>query len=208
MSANAANLLSSGPARPVALTAGGRAQARALGAQIGGLPIDLAVGTRLFRTKQTIDLALDGRPVPVLIEPGFELTAGRRPRRRADGRLLVLEVPAHLEGPAPARGKRPRRATAPAGQGRNRHPGHRARTRPAVHHRGRHQRRAARAGTAFPNAVPYLLDQRAAWRSGRSGVLRLESSPDLAAIPLKSDKRRVDHGGVAPPPRRDPRRRA
>jgi hypothetical protein len=136
------------------------------------------------------------------------LTAGRRPRRRADGRLLVLEVPAHLEGPAPARGKRPRRATAPAGQGRNRHPGHRARTRPAVHHRGRHQRRAARAGTAFPNAVPYLLDQRAAWRSGRSGVLRLESSPDLAAIPLKSDKRRVDHGGVAPPTRRDPRRRA
>jgi broad specificity phosphatase PhoE len=41
------------------------------------LPIDLAVGTRLLRTQQTIDLALDGRPVPVVMEPGFdELRAG------------------------------------------------------------------------------------------------------------------------------------
>jgi broad specificity phosphatase PhoE len=74
---NAAHVLSSDPARPVALTAGGRAQARALGAQLANLPIDLAVGTRLLRMQQTIDLALDGRPVPVVIEPGFdELRAG------------------------------------------------------------------------------------------------------------------------------------
>lgn len=75
--ANAAHVLSSDPARPVALTAGGRAQAHALGAQLANLPIDLAAGTRLLRTEQTIDLALDGRPVPVVIEPGFdELRAG------------------------------------------------------------------------------------------------------------------------------------
>jgi broad specificity phosphatase PhoE len=75
--ANAAHVLSSDPARPVALTAGGRTQARALGAQLANLPIDLAVGTRLLRTQQTIDIALTGRPVPVMIEPGFdELRAG------------------------------------------------------------------------------------------------------------------------------------
>ena len=75
--ANAANVLSSDPSGPVALTARGRAQARSLGAQLANLHIDLAVGTRLPRTQQTIDIALDGRRVPTLIEPGFdELQAG------------------------------------------------------------------------------------------------------------------------------------
>lgn len=32
----------------------------------------LAVGTRLLRTQQTIDIAVGGREVPVLIEPGFD----------------------------------------------------------------------------------------------------------------------------------------
>ena len=39
-------------------------------------------------------------------------------------------------------------------------------------------------------------------------VSRSETSSGRAAIPLRGDQRRVDHGGVAPPPRRDPRRRA
>ena len=39
-------------------------------------------------------------------------------------------------------------------------------------------------------------------------VFRSETSPGRAAIPLRGDQRRVDHGGVAPPSRRDPRRRA
>jgi broad specificity phosphatase PhoE len=59
--ANAANVLCSDPSGPVALTARGRAQARSLGAQLANLHIDLAVGTRLLRTQQTIDIALDGR---------------------------------------------------------------------------------------------------------------------------------------------------
>jgi broad specificity phosphatase PhoE len=70
--ANAANVLSSDPSGSVTLTTRGRAQARALGAQLANLHIDLAVGTRLLRTQQTIDIALGGREVPVLIEPGFD----------------------------------------------------------------------------------------------------------------------------------------
>jgi broad specificity phosphatase PhoE len=75
--ANAADVLSTNPSQPVPLTARGRAQARGLGAQLAGLHVDLAVGTRLLRTQQTIGIALDGRPVPTLIEPGFdEIRAG------------------------------------------------------------------------------------------------------------------------------------
>jgi broad specificity phosphatase PhoE len=62
--ANAADVLSTSPSQPVALTARGRRQARALGAQLAGLHVDLAVGTRLLRTRQTIDLALGGRCPP------------------------------------------------------------------------------------------------------------------------------------------------
>ena len=47
--ANAAGVLSTNPARPVPLTARGRAQARVLGAQLAGLRVDLAAGTRLVR---------------------------------------------------------------------------------------------------------------------------------------------------------------
>lgn len=75
--ANAANVLNSDPSHPVALTARGRTQARALGAQLANLHVDLAVGTRLLRTQQTIDIAMEGRHVPILIEPGFdEIQAG------------------------------------------------------------------------------------------------------------------------------------
>jgi broad specificity phosphatase PhoE len=75
--ANTAHVLSSDPARPVALTERRRAQARALGAQLANVHIDLAVATRFLRTQETIDIALHGRNVPVLIEPGFdELQAG------------------------------------------------------------------------------------------------------------------------------------
>jgi broad specificity phosphatase PhoE len=75
--ANAGHVLSTDPSRPVALTEQGRAQARALGAQLANVPIDLAVCSRLQRTRETISIALGGRPVPVLTEPGFdEIRAG------------------------------------------------------------------------------------------------------------------------------------
>jgi hypothetical protein len=83
--ANAADVLSTSPSRRVALTALGRAQARALGAQLAGLHVDLAVGTRLLRTQETIGIALHGRPVPTLIEPGFdEIRAGDLDGARID----------------------------------------------------------------------------------------------------------------------------
>jgi len=49
--ANAANMRNSNPSQPVALTARGRTQARALCAQLANLHVDLAVGTRLLRTR-------------------------------------------------------------------------------------------------------------------------------------------------------------
>ena len=70
--ANTARVLSSDPASPVTLTERGRAQARALGAQLANVHIDLAVGTSFQRTRETIDIALQGRHVPVLIERGFD----------------------------------------------------------------------------------------------------------------------------------------
>jgi broad specificity phosphatase PhoE len=75
--ANAGHVLNTDPSRPVELTERGRAQACALGAQLAGLPIDLAVCSRLLRTRETVSIALGSRPVPVLIEPGFdEIRAG------------------------------------------------------------------------------------------------------------------------------------
>lgn len=75
--ANAAGVVSSDPARSVGLTSRGRAQARQLGAQLANLDIDLAVCTRFLRTQQTLEVALRGRPVPVLIDSGFdEIRAG------------------------------------------------------------------------------------------------------------------------------------
>ena len=75
--ANAAHMLSSDPFRHSALTSRGRAQARRLGAQIANLDIDLAVCTRFPRTRQTLDLALGGRDIPVIIEPDLdEVRAG------------------------------------------------------------------------------------------------------------------------------------
>ena len=65
-------MLSTDPSRSAVLTEQGRAQAHALGAQLANVPINLAVCSRLSRTRETITIALDGRPVPVLTEPGFD----------------------------------------------------------------------------------------------------------------------------------------
>lgn len=75
--ANLAGVVSSDPQHPVALTPEGRRQARRLAAQLSNIEIDIAVGTRFLRTQQTLDIALRGRSIPLLIEPGFdEVRAG------------------------------------------------------------------------------------------------------------------------------------
>jgi broad specificity phosphatase PhoE len=71
-SANVTGVVSSDPRHPVALTQLGRTQARQLGAQLADLEIDLAVCTRLLRTQQTVELALQARPVPVIIDEDFD----------------------------------------------------------------------------------------------------------------------------------------
>jgi len=74
---NAAGVLSSDPSRPIGLTPRGREQARQLGQQLANLNIDLAVATRFLPTRETVELALHGRDVPLLVEPGLdEIRAG------------------------------------------------------------------------------------------------------------------------------------
>ncbi len=70
--ANAARDVSSDPSRPVALTAAGREEAGRLADQIANLEIDLAVCTRFLRTRQTLEIALAGRPLPVVVEAGLD----------------------------------------------------------------------------------------------------------------------------------------
>jgi broad specificity phosphatase PhoE len=70
--ANAEHMLSSDPARPIALTPHGREQARQLGVQLADLDIDLAVVTSFLRTRETAELALEGRDMPILVEPDLD----------------------------------------------------------------------------------------------------------------------------------------
>jgi broad specificity phosphatase PhoE len=70
--ANVARRVSSDPAHGAGLTPRGEAQARRLSAQIANLEIELAVCTRFLRTRQTVDLALRGRTVPLIVEPNLD----------------------------------------------------------------------------------------------------------------------------------------
>jgi probable phosphoglycerate mutase len=70
--ANIEHVLSSDPARPVALTSRGRDQARQLGVRLANLDIDLAVVTSFLRTRETAEVALEGRDVPILVEPDLD----------------------------------------------------------------------------------------------------------------------------------------
>jgi len=75
--ANAARDISSDPSRPVGLTAAGREEAGRLAAQLANLEIDVGVCTRFPRTRETLEIALGGRAVPIVVEPGLdEVDAG------------------------------------------------------------------------------------------------------------------------------------
>ena len=58
-----------GPAPPVGLSAKGREEARELGVQLAGLPLDVCLLTRFLRTRETAELALEGRGVALHEEP-------------------------------------------------------------------------------------------------------------------------------------------
>lgn len=57
------------PDVPVRLTPLGEEESRALGLQVASLELDLCVHTRFGRTRQTAELALEGRAVPLHVEP-------------------------------------------------------------------------------------------------------------------------------------------
>jgi broad specificity phosphatase PhoE len=57
------------PGVPVALTERGREESRALGVQVAHLPLDVCVHTRFGRTRETAELAVEGRGLPMACEP-------------------------------------------------------------------------------------------------------------------------------------------
>src|SRR6185436_8566163 len=57
------------PAVSVELTAQGAEESARLGVEVAGVGFDLCVHTRFGRTRQTAELALAGRSVPLEIEP-------------------------------------------------------------------------------------------------------------------------------------------
>ncbi len=57
------------PSVSVKLTSDGEAESARLGAELGAIALDLCVHTRFGRTRQTAELALAGRNVPLEVEP-------------------------------------------------------------------------------------------------------------------------------------------
>ena len=64
---NVRGVLNGDPSIPGGLTDEGRAQARQLGERLANERIDLCVTTEFERTRETADVALDGRDVPRLV---------------------------------------------------------------------------------------------------------------------------------------------
>jgi broad specificity phosphatase PhoE len=66
---NVTRCVNGDPAVPVGLSDRGREQARALGEQTANYGFDACVVTRFGRTRETAEIALAGRDVPLLVEP-------------------------------------------------------------------------------------------------------------------------------------------
>lgn len=66
---NDEGLVNGDPAVPAPLTEEGRAAAERLGGQLAPLDLDLCVHTRFERTRETAEIALRGRRVPLEVEP-------------------------------------------------------------------------------------------------------------------------------------------
>jgi broad specificity phosphatase PhoE len=66
---NEAHRVNGDPSVEVLLTETGRLEAQRLGDQLANIPLDLAVHTRFGRTRETAAIALEGRPVPMVVEP-------------------------------------------------------------------------------------------------------------------------------------------
>ena len=60
------------PSVRVELTEQGKSEAAALRVQLGGIELDLCLHTRFGRTEATAKIALEGRSVPIEVEPRFD----------------------------------------------------------------------------------------------------------------------------------------
>ena len=69
---NHQNRINGDPSVEAPLTERGRNEARLLGLQIRSLPLDACVHTRFGRTSETAEIAIDGRDVPLVVEPLFD----------------------------------------------------------------------------------------------------------------------------------------
>jgi broad specificity phosphatase PhoE len=69
---NVAGLVNADPERDKGLSPRGQEEARDLGRQLAGIPIDLVVTSRFPRTHQTAAIALGGRDVPSLEMPELD----------------------------------------------------------------------------------------------------------------------------------------
>jgi broad specificity phosphatase PhoE len=75
---NGSARLNGDPRLPAGLTPEGERQARFLGDQLANVTVDVAVVSRFPRTRRTAELALEGQPVPIVVEPFFdEIDVGR-----------------------------------------------------------------------------------------------------------------------------------
>ena len=67
-----ARVVNGDPYRPVLLTQRGEQEARQLGDQLRNVELDVAFCTRFPRTRETAEIALGRRRVPLLVEPNFD----------------------------------------------------------------------------------------------------------------------------------------
>lgn len=68
---NVEHLVNGDPALDRGLSPLGAEQAERLGGQLAGIALDLAVVSEFPRAQRTAELALGGRPVPTVVEPGL-----------------------------------------------------------------------------------------------------------------------------------------
>jgi alpha-ribazole phosphatase len=66
---NSENRINGDPAVPVALTEKGREEALLLGQQVAHVRLDVCICTNFSRTRETAEIALAGRDVPIEVEP-------------------------------------------------------------------------------------------------------------------------------------------
>jgi broad specificity phosphatase PhoE len=181
--ANVARVVSSKRHRAVPLSSNGRAQARELGAQLANLGIELAVATRFLRTRQTVELALDGRSVPVLIEPELdEIDAGDFDGATIDEYWSWRA--AHTASERLPHGESPDEAMLRFASALERLASRDERVTLIVTHAfALHhivQAAAAESRTRLANAMPYLFDEGAVLRA--AGALREAAITDRATV--------------------------